>query len=147
MLTTVSVLDRFKGKVIPEPNSGCWLWLGSTDGRGYGKMRVGDKLKRAHRIGYELFVGPIPQGMDACHTCDVTSCVNPDHLFLGTAADNMRDCVAKGRGRRASKTRCINGHDLTKAPSYVHGGGRRRRRCLECNRIYNQAYRDRRGTP
>lgn len=94
---------RFETNYIPEPNSGCWLWLGATLGKGYGQMQLGrsaDKQERlAHRVAWRLFKGPIPEGLDVLHHCDVPSCVNPDHLFLGTDFDNMKDMRDKGRDR------------------------------------------------
>jgi hypothetical protein len=80
--------------LIPEPNSGCWLFDGATTGGGYGRH---SKRKYAHRIAYEKWVGPIPDGMLVCHKCDVKLCCNPDHLFLGTDEDNIMDCIKKGR--------------------------------------------------
>lgn len=86
---------------MPEPNTGCHLWMGCACRLGYG--RLGDVPKGtptlAHRKAYEQFVGPIPEGMKVCHRCDCPSCCNPDHLFLGTQKDNLRDMFAKGRGR------------------------------------------------
>ena len=82
---------------IPEPNSGCWLWIGRVDECDYG--HYGGAV-RAHRYSYERAVGPIPKGLHVCHKCDTPSCVNPDHLFLGTAQDNTNDKVAKGRHLR-----------------------------------------------
>lgn len=85
--------------VIPEPNSGCWLWLGAVDWDNYG-VAWDYELKRnarAHRLVYELLVGPIPKGKVLLHRCDNPCCVNPDHLQVGTTADNNADCKAKGR--------------------------------------------------
>lgn len=75
----------------------CWMWTGNRYAKGYGQIRVSGKPKRAHRISYELFVGPIPDGMIVCHECDNPPCVNPDHLYIGTQSDNIRDSVRKGR--------------------------------------------------
>lgn len=85
----------FESRVIPEPNSGCWLWAGGHDQDGYGHMTGNVK---AHRRSYELHVGPIPMGVLVCHKCDTPCCVNPDHLFLGSGKDNGQDMSLKGRG-------------------------------------------------
>lgn len=87
----------FEDRYIPEPNSGCWLWLGEINDKGYGRVWAESMRMRAHRYSYQHHVGLIPDGLHVCHRCDVPCCVNPDHLFLGTASDNMRDCVRKGR--------------------------------------------------
>jgi len=83
-----------------DPTSGCWLWRGDRTTRdGYGRVRrtCGRKVL-THRLAYEAFVGPIPAGMRVLHRCDTPACFNPEHLFLGTDVDNMRDMAAKGRG-------------------------------------------------
>ena len=76
---------------------GCWLWAGTLDKNGYGLFRYGRKSFRAPRIAYKVFCGVDPGQLHVCHSCDVPRCVNPDHLFLGTNADNTNDKVAKGR--------------------------------------------------
>ena len=97
--------DRFSAKVIPEPNSGCWLWSGAVNSSGYGSFLMAGKTSKAHRTSYRFYVGPIPNGLHVLHRCDNRICVNPDHLFVGTRFDNMRDMVRKKRLRGASLTK------------------------------------------
>ena len=95
------VSERFEDKFSPEPNSGCWLWTARCNPNGYGYLKVPPgRVKQAHRISFELYRGPIPNGLSVLHKCDVRSCVNPDHLFLGTQKDNIQDMDKKGRGCR-----------------------------------------------
>jgi len=96
------VLERFEEKYIPVTNTGCWLWTGTLLGKNklYGQMWYGKKKEKAHRISYELFNGPITDGLYVLHTCDVRSCVNPKHLYLGTQLQNMHDAYARGRKSR-----------------------------------------------
>lgn len=86
--------DRFWSKVRKEI---CWIWTASKDRDGYGYFQVNGKACKAHRVSYAFSHGEIPHGMLVCHRCDNPSCVNPDHLFLGTSRDNMQDKVTKGR--------------------------------------------------
>lgn len=105
-----TLLERFEEKYIPEPNSGCWLWIANINQDGYGKIRNTDGTSiKAHRAAWELYKGPIPEhnsfhGMCVCHTCDNPCCVNPDHLFLATHQENVRDMVKKGRAAKIGLT-------------------------------------------
>jgi len=100
-------IDRFL-KFVETDNNGCWVWVGCKQGKHpwqYGSFGVNGKIEKAHHFSYEFYRGPVPEGMLVCHTCDNPPCVNPDHLFLGTALDNTQDMIQKGRSNflRGSK--------------------------------------------
>lgn len=84
---------------MPEPNSGCQIWIGNTDDSGYGQIKVNGRVEKTHRIAWSLKNGPIPNGMQVLHKCDTPCCCNEQHLFLGSHDDNMDDMVSKGRAR------------------------------------------------
>ncbi len=88
--------ERFWRKV--DKSGDCWLWTGSKNSKGYGNIGVDGKTRRAHRIAWELENGPIPDGVEVCHSCDNPSCVRVSHLFLGAPSENTADMWNKGRG-------------------------------------------------
>jgi hypothetical protein len=93
----LSILERLEERSIKIPN-GCWLWLGAWSGqRHYGDIYIKDRHCYTHRVSYEIFHGPITEGKEICHTCDVPRCWNPHHLFAGTHEENMQDCLCKNR--------------------------------------------------
>jgi hypothetical protein len=98
------IVEPFQCMVVIN-DRGCWIWQGGTS-NGYGMMRDGKRTVRTHRRSWELYRGPIPGKFHVLHTCDVKLCVNPDHLFLGTTADNTRDMVAKGRWKGGKQKGC-----------------------------------------
>ena len=102
----------FYGTDFPDNLWDCWEWKRWSIKPGYGRMQVKDKMVMTHRLSYELYIGPIPVGLDVLHRCDNPPCWNPFHLWLGTDLDNSRDCVAKGRNVRGE---AVNLHKLTDA--------------------------------
>lgn len=88
----------------PDP-TGCVLFTGYIHKTGYGNLRVDGKMCGAHRVAYEAFIGPIPSGSLVCHHCDVRACIRPEHLFLGSHADNVADMIAKKRKKPAKGER------------------------------------------
>lgn len=114
----IPVEDRFMQFVIPEPNSGCWLWEGNASKEGYGRFHLPNgKQGWAHRISYELFKGLIPKGLHLDHLCRNPYCVNPDHLEAVTQTEN---CM-RGKSpivKNKYKTHCKNGHEFNDKNTY-----------------------------
>lgn len=127
---------RFWSKV--NKTASCWLWTGAKGKWGHGSFQGSS----AHRFAYKQLVGPIPDGMFVCHRCDVGSCVNPEHLFLGTQRDNIHDAINKGRFNpwvdAANKKRlkiggqCMKGHTVTEKTLLKE---KRSSRCLVCKQL------------
>jgi hypothetical protein len=135
--TAKPLADRFHEKYTPEPNSGCWLWDAYVGTSGYGRLqgRRGKPPHTSHRLSWELHFGTIPDDMFVLHRCDVRSCVNPDHLFIGSKGDNNRDAARKGRYPNQQKTCCPKGHPYSgvNLMLYKTKNGGIHRRCRKCD--------------
>ena len=97
-------VERFWARVSKTET--CWVWTGGKFASGYGSVKWNGKSRRAHRVSAEMVIGPIPEGLEVCHRCDNPACVRPDHLFLGTHAENCRDRDDKGRNVAPVGERC-----------------------------------------
>lgn len=126
----MALTERFERLYEPEPNSGCWLWKGAT-ACGYGYFRH----RPAHRFAYELYRGPIPEGLQLDHLCRVRSCVNPSHLEAVTQGVNLHrgETIA---ARNAAKTHCPKGHEYTPMPRKLGVF----RYCLVCQADWRRAH-------
>ena len=134
--------SRMRSKVAiqlcPDPYlpGYCWAWTACINSKGYGCIAVAGKSQLAHRVSYELVVGPIPDGLQIDHLCRNTVCCNPDHLEPVTAKENIQ------RTARVNKDRCVNGHLLDEANLIVKRAGRYMvRNCRECTNARKRANR------
>lgn len=119
------MIDRFLKFVSPEPNTGCWLWMGGCSQNGYGAFKVNGRQETAHRIAYSLLRGEIPEGLQLDHLCRVRCCVNPDHLEPVTPKENIR----RSPIHSGAKTHCPQGHAYTAENTGKHAGERFCRKC------------------
>lgn len=128
----VSLRRRLKKMCEPIPVTGCFLFTGYVSQLGYGIIAF-RKTKRipAHRASYMVHVGPIPDGMDVCHKCDVRSCVNPDHLWIGSHHDNMMDMASKGRASSRPGEQHPNAILTDDQVRYIRSSGMPRRKLAE----------------
>jgi hypothetical protein len=121
---------------------GCWLWQKfiMPEPNPYGMAYAFGKNWRVHRLAYTLWIGPLPDdGRVVCHDCDVKHCCNPDHLWLGTEKQNMRDAADKGRWKARQGTHCRRGHEYTPENTKMKmQRGRPARVCIACQNLVHQ---------
>ena len=132
--TKKTLVERFEAKFIPEPNSGCWLWIGCVNNRGgYGRFLVGDRWTLAHRFSYQTYNGPLLEGLVLDHLCRMRCCVNPDHLEQVTNAVNIQ------RGGSNIRPACKNGHPWTEETTWrsPRSGWRQ---CRQCKRDFRNLH-------
>lgn len=123
--------ERLLAKVTIA-NTGCWLWQGHLDDCGYGRIGLKGANRHAHRVAYELFVGPVPEGLELDHLCRNRNCVNPEHTEPVTHQENM------ARGNLAARTHCSNGHEFTEENTFYRTTEGNGRRCRICQREYRR---------
>jgi hypothetical protein len=97
MINDNGICQKIEAYSMPVTETGCWIWMRSNKARNYGCIWYRNKTMFAHQVSWIAFKGEIPKGLCVLHHCDTPECVNPDHLFLGTHLDNMRDMLKKGR--------------------------------------------------
>jgi hypothetical protein len=135
-----TLVERFEQKFIPEPNSGCWLWIGSLTHDGYGRIKVNGKSRSAQRVAHRIYKGTIPDGMEIDHKCHVTCCVNPDHLEAVTPIVNFERSRNAARANML-KQECAKGHPLSGDNLYVSRVGHRG--CRICRLAAKRRHRER----
>lgn len=135
-----SQIERFWDKVdVPEQISCCWEWTRSKVPAGYGHVNINYQTLYAHRIAYELLIGPIPGNQWIDHLCKNKSCCNPDHLQLTTPRENILRSNNMA-ARHARLTHCVNGHELNDENTYASQRAKGSRMCITCTRAHAKSY-------
>ena len=135
----LDIRSRIESKFIPEPNSGCFIWIGNLNDSGYPVLSMTiapgvKRLRRAHRMYYELEKGPIPEGLQLDHLCRIRCCVNPEHLEPVTLVEN----VMRGESfyaKQARRTHCPQGHEYSGRNLMLTTRGERKCRACDLARV------------
>lgn len=126
--------QNLQDKIMPEPMSGCWIWIGAKAGRNYGVVQYNGKMKYAHNVVREILIGKMPEGMEPDHLCRLPCCVNPHHIEPVTHKENLRRSSAIESMRKWAKsiTHCPRGHVYDSDNTFVH---KNKRSCRKCRAI------------
>ena len=135
-------IEYLEARITRIPESGCWIWNMRSSVRDYGVAHYKGKSPLAHRLSWTAYFGAIPAGLMVLHKCDIPSCINPDHLYIGTQVENHTDMLARDRDSQSKKTACPKGHEYTVENTYNSGG---KRFCRACHLEHSRTYRNKRG--
>lgn len=135
-----SIITRFSKYMQKSNDSDCIEWTAYIDSMGYGRIKINKKTTTAHRVSFMIFKGEIPENLCVCHACDNPKCVNPDHLFLGSHTENMRDMIKKGRKPSIVKSKCKRGHEFSLENTKIYG---KAKFCKKCDAIRHKEFRKR----
>jgi hypothetical protein len=140
---TATLRERLLSRLIIDPDTGCLLWTGTKNRQGYGLIKSGGRRLMAHRVMYELFAEPIPDGLQIDHLCRVKACANVAHLEAVTCRENLMRAPTL-QAANAAKTHCDQNHEFTSENTRVRPEGRQ---CRACQRESDRRYRQgKRGT-
>jgi HNH endonuclease len=133
-LASVTTIESILSRIQVHPTTGCHLWLGCRDSRGYGRVTINQKLLFVHRVVWKYFKGDIPAGMVLDHLCLVPRCCNPEHIRVTTLAENTMAPGSRALGAVNSRKTCCS---KCGGPFSRRKTGRKQRFCPACNRVYD----------
>jgi hypothetical protein len=132
-ITVDQIPDRIRKRIIIDSDTGCWIWTKAMNSKGYGSVRFMGRVVGAHRLVFELLIGPVPSGMELHHKCENRLCCNPGHLSILSLSEHRRRHTR--RYPNGEKTHCINGHPFSESNTWLEwANGKPQRHCRICNK-------------